>query len=292
MERFDAVIVGGGPAGASCALWLKRLGLNPVLLEASGKVGGLARTNQFEDHWIAVLPDVTGQDVARNIRRSLSEADVDVRADQRIETVRRTPGGFEVDGTDGLTVAGANLVIASGVRARSLPGVAHGDRFAGVLIGPGEQIVRQDFTGKSVAVLGGGDNALENYGYVRERGAREVHIYARSVRGQAQWLNRVRTVDLHLGDYAVEPLARRVNGRQYDLILVFYGWEPQAPFADALALSRDDDGFFVTDFRTAQTSCAGAYAIGEVARRMHPCIATALADGVVASKAIQARMGR
>ena len=84
MERFDAVIVGGGPAGASCALWLKRLGLNPVLLEASGKVGGMARTNPFEDHWIAVLPDVTGQDVARNIRRSLSEADVDVRADQRI----------------------------------------------------------------------------------------------------------------------------------------------------------------------------------------------------------------
>ena len=69
-------------------------------------------------------------------------------------------------------------------------------------------------------------------------------------------------------------------------------FEYEIPLADALALSRDDDGFFVTDFRTAQTSCAGAYAIGEVARRMHPCIATALADGVVAAKAIQARMGR
>lgn len=292
MEHFDAVIVGGGPAGASCALWLKRLGLTPVVLEASDAVGGLAHTNPFEDHWIAVLPDVTGHDVARNIARSLTDAGVDFRVNRRVETIRRTLGGFEANGPGDSTIAGANLVIASGVRARSLPGVAHSDRFEGVLIGPGGQIARQDFAGKSVAILGGGDNALENYGYVRERGARDAHIYARSVRGQVQWLNRVRTADLHLGDYAVEPASRRVNGRRYDLILVFYGWEPQAPFADALALPRDDNGFFVTDVLTAQTACAGVYAIGEVANRMHPCIATALADGVVAAKAIQARMGR
>ena len=162
MERFDVVIVGAGPAGASCALWLKRLGLTPVLLEAGAQVGGLARLNPFEDHWIAVLPDVTGHDVARNIRRSLSEAGVEVRAGCRADFARRTPGGFEVVGASGLAVAGANLVIASGVRARGLPGVPYGDQYEGVLGGPGEQIVGQDFTGQSVAKLGGGDNGLEN----------------------------------------------------------------------------------------------------------------------------------
>ncbi len=292
MECFDAVIVGAGPAGASCALWLKRLGLTAVLLEASAQVGGLARINPFEDYWIAVLPDVTGHDVARNIHRSLWQAAVDLRVDQRVHTVRRTPGGFEVEVADGVIMAGANLVLASGVKARGLPGVPPDDDYENVLVGPGEQIVNQDFIGKSVAILGGGDNALENYGYVRTRGARQTHIYARSLRGQAQWLSRVRTNDLRLGHYTFEPATRYVNGQRYDLILVFYGWEPQASFVDGLRLARDAKGFLMTDFGTAQTSCMGAYAIGEVAHRMHPCVATALADGVVAAKAIQARMRR
>ncbi len=53
-------------------------------------------------------------------------------------------------------------------------------------------------------------------------------------------------------------------------------------------LRRTARGYVATDAVTAQTSCAGVYAIGEVAQRQHPCVVTALADGVVAAKAIQA----
>jgi thioredoxin reductase (NADPH) len=95
-----------------------------------------------------------------------------------------------------------------------------------------------------------------------------------------------------VGDYVVDPGARSVNGRRYDLILVFYGWEPQAAFAEGLQLRRDARGSIVTDFATAQTSASGVYAIGEVANRMHPCVVTSMADGVVAAKAIQLAMER
>ena len=70
--------------------------------------------------------------------------------------------------------------------------------------------------------------------------------------------------------YQVDPAARSVDGRQYDLILVFYGWEPQAGFADDLRLARDERGYISTDFATAETSVPDIYAIGEVAHRMHP----------------------
>jgi len=63
-------------------------------------------------------------------------------------------------------------VIASGVRAKGLPDHPPGANWPGVLIGPGSPIVAQDYSGLSVAVLGGGDNAFENYVYVRNRGAR------------------------------------------------------------------------------------------------------------------------
>jgi thioredoxin reductase len=141
-----------------------------------------------------------------------------------------------------------------------------------------------------VAVLGGGDNAFENYAYVRNRGAREVHLYARTVRARPQLVTAVDKSGLSVGEYTVDPVARTVDGKRYDLILLFYGWEPQAGFADALHLRRDARGYIMTDAATAQASAPGVYAIGEVANRMHPCVVTSMADGVVAAKAIQAEL--
>ncbi|MNV37689.1 Thioredoxin reductase [compost metagenome] len=189
-------------------------------------------------------------------------------------------------------VRGRTLVIASGVRAKGLPDHPPGASWPGVLIGPGSPIVAQDYSGLSVAVLGGGDNAFENYVYVRNRGARAVHLYARSVRAQQQWVTRAGREGVRIGPYTVDPASRSVDGRQYDLILVFYGWEPQAGFADSLQLARDERGYIRTDFATAETSVPDIYAIGEVAHRMHPCVVTSMADGVVAAKAIQRRWER
>lgn len=292
-QQYDAVIVGGGPAGASCAIWLARLGLAPLLVEAGGRLGGLAADNPFADDWIAVLPGVTGQQVAANIAASVQAAGVPTRLGTPALQARRADGGFEVDlgRADGAveTVRGRALVIASGVRARGLPGHPPEAAWPGVFIGPGSSIMAQDYAGLSVAVLGGGDNAFENFVYVRNRGARAVHLYARSVRAQQQWVARAGQDGVRVGPYQVDPAARTVDGRAYDLILVFYGWEPQAAFADALGLQRDARGYIRTDAATAEASAADVYAIGEVAHRMHPCVVTSLADGVVAAKAIQRR---
>ncbi|CFV85822.1 oxidoreductase [Bordetella pertussis] len=208
--------------------------------------------------------------------------------------MRPCKGGVEVQlgGAGQDTVYGKSLVIASGVRARGLPGHPQQARWPGVLIGPGSPIVAQDYAGLTVAVLGGGDNAFENFVYVRNRGARQVDLYARTVRAQQQWVARAGTEGVRVGPYRVDPAARTVDGRAYDLILVFYGWEPQADFADSLGLERDSRGYLRTDFATAQTSLPDVYAIGEVADRMHPCVVPSLADGVTAAKAIQRRWER
>lgn len=290
---YDALIVGGGPAGASCAIWLARLGLSPLLIEASAHLGGLNAQNPFEDGWIAVLPGVTGTQVAANIEASVSAAKVPLRRNARANQMRACKGGVELDflhsGGQTESVRGRSLVIASGVRARGLPGYAESAGWPGVLIGPGSPIVAQDYSGLSVAVLGGGDNAFENVVYVRNRGARVAHLYARTLRVQQQWVRRAGRDGVTVGDYQVDPVTRRVNGQPYDLILVFYGWEPQAGFADSLGLARDARGFIQTETATTQTSVPDIYAIGEVARRAHPCVVTAMADGVVAAKAIQQR---
>ncbi len=299
-QYSDAIIVGGGPAGASCAIWLARLGLAPLLVEASARLGGLPNDNPFADDWIAALPGVTGQEVGANIARSVEAAGVPVLLGRRVTAVARADEGYAVtvepvagtapgtpDGP-GQVLLGSHLVIASGVRARNLAGAAPGDRWPGVLIGPGVGIVDQDYTDLSVAILGGGDNGFENYAYVKGRGARTVHLYARSVRARPQLVDAVPAADLRVGPYQVDPRTRRVRGHAYDLLLVLYGWEPQADFAASLGLRRDEHGYIHTDFATARASAEGVYAIGEVANRMHPCVVTSMADGVVAAKAIQA----
>lgn len=292
-QWHDAIIVGAGPAGVSCALWLTELGLSALLIEASPRVGGLMNDNPFSDRWVAVLPDATGQQMAANLARSVKAAGVPLRLGASACSVSLCAGGVRtiLADVDGRTenVHGRTLVIASGVQARTLPGHPARARWPGVLVGPGSAIVAQDYTGLSVAILGGGDNAFENYVYVRSRHARLVHLYARSVRAQRQWIARVDPADLRVGPYQVDPVARTVDGHPYDLLLVFYGWEPRTAFADSLNLERDDRGYIRTCFATAETSVRDVYAIGEVANRMHPCVVTALADGVVAAKAIQRR---
>ncbi|MEI2415988.1 NAD(P)/FAD-dependent oxidoreductase [Orrella sp. JC864] len=293
--EIDAAIVGAGPAGASCALWLARLGLRPLLLEAGHAPGGLERDNPYPDQWIAVLPGVTGMQVAANIGQSLREAGVPMRLRQQVVSARRHGQGFVLELADAAgggpwRLPAPRLVIASGVRPRGLGPGGCCEPAPGVLYGPGSHIAAQDYAGLSVAVLGGGDNGFENYGYVRGRGARQVHLYARSVRAQRQWVARADGRDVFLGPYEVDVRARTVNGRPYDLILVFHGWAPQAGFADPLGLVRDARGFILTDAASARASVPGVYAIGEAAQRMHPCVVTALADGVVAAKAIQAEV--
>ncbi|MFJ1299929.1 NAD(P)/FAD-dependent oxidoreductase [Pseudomonadota bacterium AL_CKDN230030165-1A_HGKHYDSX7] len=294
-QVFDAIIVGAGPAGASCAVWLARLGLAPLLVEAGEQVGGLTQDNPFADDWIVAVPGKTGQEVAANIAASVTAAGVPLHLHTRAVSVRASQNGLDVglDGPAGArTVTGRSLVIASGVRARGLPGHPPQARWPGVLVGPGSPIVAQDYSDLRVAVLGGGDNAFENFVYVRNRGARDVRLYARSVRAQQQWVTRAGTERVRIGPYEVDPAARTVDGRAFDLILVFYGWEPQAGFADSLGLARDERGYIRTDFASAQTSLPDVYAIGEVSHRMHPCVVTAMADGVVAAKAIQRRWER
>lgn len=64
---FDAVVIGGGPAGSSCALWLKGLGYEPLLIEARERLGGLQAESPYRNAWIVALPEATGFGVADNI---------------------------------------------------------------------------------------------------------------------------------------------------------------------------------------------------------------------------------
>jgi len=286
----DALVVGAGPGGVSCAVWLARLGFTPMLIEAQSRIGGLCASHSYVDGWNASLPGQTGLQTATNLALSVQQAAVAVRLSCPVTHIRRQDGVFHVQGpTLAQPLRARYLVLATGARARGLPDIP--EPLPGLLIGPGAHVLAQDFYGKTLAVLGGGDNAFENALYAMQQGAARVDVYARSVRAQHHFVQRLPAAHLIRTDAVhVSRAPLSVNAQPYDIVLVCYGWDPCVPALDGLVLQRDARGFLQTAPHTAQTSESGLYAIGEVAQRQHPCVVTAMADGVVAAKAIQAQL--
>jgi len=286
----DVLVIGAGPSGVSCAVWLARLGFAPVLIEAASAIGGLCLSHDYPDGWNASLPGQTGVQIAANLAVSVQQAAIPVRLSCSVTRICRRDGVFHAQSpTLAQPLRARYLVLATGVRARGLPDGA--GPAPGLLIGPGAHVLAQQFHGKTLAVLGGGDNAFENALYAMRQGAARVDVYVRSIRAQRQFVQRIPAARLIRTDtVAVSRTPLAVNRQPYDFVLVCYGWDPCVPALDGLVLQRDARGFLHTDPRTAQTSEAGLYAIGEVAQRQHPCVVTAMADGVVAAKAIQARL--
>ncbi|WP_075588149.1 NAD(P)/FAD-dependent oxidoreductase [Rhodoferax antarcticus] len=158
-----------------------------------------------------------------------------------------------------------------------------------MIVGPGPSVARSDFAGKKVAILGGGDSAVENFTMACDRGAADVRIFARSIKARADMISTVAPEKVVLGSYTVDEKSNSVNGEVFDQILVLYGYEASSESLLGLDLAMRPDGFVMTD-TDCLTSKNNVYAIGELARRGHPCCVTSMADGVAVAKAIQRRI--
>ncbi len=284
-QIFDVIIVGGGPAGAQCGLWLKMLGYNPIILEKGSKLGGLQLLNPHENHWTVCVPGHIGMDLAEamevNINRhgvahilNVSELTIERKNHNFHATFKDTFGAYQM--------TAPKIVIATGVGHKD-GGLTASDK---VIIGSGQVIEDQEFTNLSVAILGGGDSAAEAYDFVIEKGAKSVDVYARTLRARKQIYEKIPDQNLHVGAYEVDEVKPMVNGKAYDKLCVMYGWQPVNPLPDSIQIKLDERGFIDVD-ENYRTSDKNIFAIGECAQRVHPCMVTAMADGVIAAKALQ-----
>ena len=277
LMRKEAIILGGGPAGLSAAIWLKKLGVDAVLLERSGALGGLQRRSPYENLWIPGVQGKTGQDVARALADHAAALGVEVRLNHAAPVSRdhlwRT-GDFTA----------AFVVIATG----STPRAGRFTASATVAIGPGEPMEALDVKGRRVAILGGGDNAFDQARFVRDRGG-SVTVFSRGEpRGQAMLRDMISNVRLVVGPYEARQKAMTVNGEAFDAFGVMYGFEAVVP--DGLT-PRREKGYVKVD-RFGQTSLEGVYACGEVTDYWHPCVTTAAAHGVQVAKQIATKLGK
>ena len=317
-------IIGGGPAGMSCALWLGNYGLAPIIIEQAPELGGMARASPYPNDWLLGRPGETARQNAAAFARHVRQAKVECWLGVRPQRVTQRPdGGFELevafaDHGAPQSLSCPAVVIAAGTRfrgqdfidtvanARELAqrGRLHlGPTWAGE---PGAGLPDADL-GSHVAVIGGGDNAFDVSRMLVEKGVKAT-IVMRSQSPHAQPL-LVERLRAHQASGMAEVMAgqtvtaldeagakirvRTGDGHAIDVdhVVLLFGYRPNAddPWLQGLALERGTEGHLVVD-GNMETSCRGVFAVGDIANPMHPCIATAIGTGTMAAREIQRRL--
>jgi thioredoxin reductase len=312
-------IIGGGPAGMSCALWLHNYGLRPVIIEQETELGGMARHSPYRNEWLLGRPDESARENAAAFAGHIRKLPVEARLGARPQRLQREHGGgFRLElapSGQGHSLSVPVVVIATGTRFRGedwLDRVANARRLAAegrVQLGPAAVGEPNADPGSEIAVVGGGDNAFEVSRILIERGVR-VALVMRSKLPNAQpmLVERVREHEasgmarvlaertvVALDDAGSRLRVRLDDGGEIavDRVVLLFGYRPNTDqsWLAELALETDAEGFVVVD-GNMETSCRGVFAVGDVANPMHPCIATAIASGTMAARRIATLLAR
>lgn len=309
-------ILGGGPAGLSCALWAHNLGLEPTLVEPGRQCGGSMLMNFLPNNWVLGQPARPGPDLVMTFLQHVVAADVPILLDSRPTRIeRRSDGCLQVtlDTPHGLSgmEAGA-VVIATGTRFRAreallgVPGFNQCDQ-GRMRFGPYCFSHLEAIAGKRLLIIGGGDNALENACLAQEQGTRVVVAARSAFHAQARFMEKMQAASdcglhAHTRLKALRPaptgLLATLEGPQgsidieVDRLHLLAGYQPNSGFlADVLGRSlappaTDADGYLIVD-AMGRCSEAGFYAAGDICNRVFPSVVTAIAEGARAAKAIE-----
>jgi len=308
-------VIGGGPAGMSCALWLHNYGLSPLIIEQEGALGGLARMSPYPNEWLLGQRGKTGRENAAEFAAHIRALGVETWLGVTPQRLRQEEEHWRLDlaGEPARSLSAAAVVIATGTRFAGeewLDDVANARRMmaAGRLhLGATAVGERGADLGSHVAVIGGGDNAFDVSRMLAERGIR-VTVIMRSKLPKAQPLliERLRRYQASglvtvLAERTVAALEEHGSGVgirmhgggeiEADHVVLLFGYRPNTdqPWLHALAPRTDALGYLVID-GNMETSCRGLFAAGDVANPAHPCIATAIASGAVAARCIAKRL--
>ncbi len=295
----DVVIVGGGPAGCSCALYTSRANLKTVILDKNPLVGALAITHQIANY-PGVSTDISGENLLNLMRDQAIEYGTDYRRAQVF--------GIDVSGdwktvfTPEGTFKARALVVASGAMGRpaSFKGEAE---FLGRGVSYCATCDAAFYKNREVAVVGFNKEAVEE-AQVLTKFASTVHwitssdpkdddAHAQALINQSNvkhW-SKTRLLEIHGSDMGVTGISLKNRAQEEPQLIsvegafvYMSGSKPITDFlGDQIAL-KEDGGVLVDDFMS--TTSEGVWAIGDIRNTPFKQAVVAASDGCIAAMAI------
>lgn len=294
-KTFDIIILGGGPAGLSAAIYAARSAAKTAIIDISmlggqpsnylelenypgfAKIGGYDLMEKFEEH-----ADMFG------IQKFPMEEIQSVDLTSDIKTVTTLNGEFKAK----------SIIIATGAQSKKL-GVEGEKEFVGRGVSYCAVCDGAFYKDKVVAVVGGGNAAVEEASYLTKF-ASKVYLIHRRDELRADKIVQERAFKNEKLEFIYDTVVNRINGEDLvksatienvktheikdlaiDGIFPYIGFEPNADLFTG-QIKQDKNGFIIVD-EAMQTSVKGVYAIGDV--RVTPLrqVITAAADGAIAA---------
>ena len=293
---YDLIIIGGGVAGMTAAIYAARAGMNTLIIEKGGFGGQAALTATIENY--PSVKEIEGYELAANMK-----AQVDALG---VESLSADVTGLRKDGdTFTLTVNSGEheaktVIIANGVRRREL-GIKGEETFRGRGISWCAVCDGGFFRKKKVAVIGAGNSALGDAIYLSNLCEEVYLIYRRpyptatkSYMDKLSGLDNVKLLPRHIpleikGEKRVTALTvKNLDAEEeYDIevsgVFEAIGLIPDNALFRGL-VELDDSGYILTD-EEMRTKTAGLFAAGDTRQKHLRQIVTACADGALAATA-------
>lgn len=298
--NYDVIVIGGGPAGLSAALYTTRALLKTLIIEKA-VVGGLITTTSEIENYPGSTEESTGASLTQRMLTQATNAGAELEFDA-IESVVKMNDGFELIGLSGDVYSARCLIIATGSQPRllNIPGEKE---FRGRGVSYCATCDAGFFKNKHIAVVGGGDTAIKEAEYLTKF-ASKVSVFVRrdELRASMAVVSKIKkntkieliyntVVEEIKGGQRVETLRIKnvhTNVRRdmpIDGIFVFAGYAPNAEvFKDILQMN--ENGYIITD-KHMQTSVEGIYAVGDVRDSVLRQVITAAADGAIAGVEVE-----
>jgi thioredoxin reductase (NADPH) len=288
----ELIIIGGGPAGYTAALYAARAELSPLVIEGFQWGGQLMVTSDVENY--PGYPDgVMGPEMMQDFRRQAERFGADFVTDD-VTDVDFSQRPFRITVHKDVHLA-KSVIIATGARARWL-GLDSEQRLQGRGVSACATCDGAFFKEKPIVVVGGGDSAFEEALFLTRFGTKVTLVHRRNeFRASQIMVSRARAnpkveiltpyaVEEVLGDLSVTGLRLRntETGELRDVdaegFFVAIGHEPNTTlFLDQL--DHDENGYLVTKPGTTETNVAGVFAVGDVQDHVYRQAITAAGSG-------------
>lgn len=290
---YDLIILGAGPAGLTAGIYAARGGLNAVIVESKAVGGQAALTAEIENY--PGFASVSGYELVSLMQAQCEALGVSFVFDAPV-TLSLDGGVKRVETAYSGTLEARAVILAMGALPRTL-GIERESELMGGGVSYCATCDGAFFRGKPVAVVGGGNTAVEDALYL-EKFASEVYLIHRrdALRADAILADRVKNSGVHIvwdsvvtaleGDKKLQSVTLKnvksgdtsslaVNG-----LFVAVG---QKPATEGLTGVELDGGYIVTDSEM-RTSLPGVFAAGDVRKKTLRQVVTAAADGAVAAE--------
>lgn len=296
---IKTLIIGGGPAGYTAAIYASRANLNPVLIEGLQPGGQLTTTTDVEN--FPGYPDgIAGPQLVDDIKRQATRFGADIRQGN-VSSVNFSKHPLEVN-VNGETIKAHTVIIATGATARYL-GLEDEQKFMGMGVSACATCDGFFYRNRVVAVVGGGDSACEEALYLSSL-SKKVYLIVRKPYLRASKVMQDRVLNKEnitvlfscetLGLLGTDVLegAKLIQDKGTDREQVFdiaidgfflaIGHTPNtAPFKEYLDL--DEQGYIKLMTRSSKTNVRGVFAAGDVADPHYQQAITAAAMGCQAA---------